>query len=81
MDAQTIINLGAGSFLAVIGWVARQLWDATTSLKADLHKIEVDLPRNYVRREEFFEAIREIKEVCERISDKIDTLNRDKADK
>jgi hypothetical protein len=52
MDGQMIINLLAGSALAVIGWFARQLWDAVERLKADVKDIEICLPSNYVRKQD-----------------------------
>jgi hypothetical protein len=47
-----IINLLAGSALAVIGWFARQLWDAVERLKSDVKDIEICLPSNYVRKKD-----------------------------
>jgi hypothetical protein len=81
MDTQTLINFALGSFLAIIGWLARQLWEAVERLKSDLHQIEVDLPSRYVRREEFSEALKEIKDLCRQIFDKVDSLEKRKADK
>ena len=81
MDTQTLINFALGSLLALIGWLARQLWEAVEHLKAYLHQIEVDLPSRYVRREEFSEALKEIKDLCRQIFDKVDSLEKRKADK
>ena len=81
MDTQTLINFALGSLLALIGWLARQLWEAVEHLKEDLHQIEVDLPSRYVRREEFSEALKEIKDLCRQIFDKVDSLEKRKADK
>jgi hypothetical protein len=81
MDWQIIINIGAGAFLAMLGWFARQLWDAVAELRANVHKIEIDLPSHYVKREEFSEHMREIRELCRMIFEKIDTLERRKVDK
>ena len=81
MDTQSIINLGAGAILAVLGWLARQLWDAVKELRSDVHQIEVDLPRNYVQRTEFSDSIREIKDICDKIFDRIDKMEQRKADK
>ena len=81
MDTQTLINFALGSLLALIGWLARQLWEAVERLKANLHQIEVDLPSRYVRREEFSEALKEIKDLCRQIFDKVDSLEKRKADK
>ena len=81
MDTQTLINFALGALLAIIGWLARQLWEAVERLKADLHQIEVDLPSRYVRREEFSEALKEIKDLCRQIFDKVDSMEQRKADK
>jgi len=81
MDTQTLINLALGALLALVGWLARQLWEAVERLKLDLHKIEVELPSSYVKREEFSESLKEIKDLCRQIFDKVDSLEKRKADK
>jgi len=81
MDTQMLINLALGSLLALVGWLARQLWEAVERLKSDIHELEVELPSRYVRREEFSEGIREIKDLCRQIFDKVDSLEKRKADK
>ena len=50
MDWQIIINIGAGSLLAVGGWFARQLWDAVQELKKDVSKLELHLAEKYVKK-------------------------------
>lgn len=72
MDQQTLINLAAGTSLAVFGWFARVMWEAVTALREDLHRIEVELPSSYVKKEEFAEALRAISDKLDRISDKLD---------
>jgi hypothetical protein len=81
METQTLINFGLGAFLALVGWLARQLWEAVEYLKRDLHELEVELPSNYVKREEFSDSLREIKDLCRQIFDKVDSLEKRKADK
>jgi len=66
MDNQTIINVALGSVIAVAGWFARVLWDAVESMKADIHELEVHLPTNYIRRDEFHEGVRELKDLLNR---------------
>lgn len=77
MEPQTMINIVMGVLLAVAGWFCRQIWDAVKELREDLHRIEVDLPMHYIRRDEFSEGMREIKEMLGRIFEKLDA----KADK
>ena len=72
MEPQTIINLVAGSVLMVVGWLARELWVAVKELRADLHRIEIEMPTNYIRRDEFSEGMKEIKEMLRQIFDKMD---------
>lgn len=81
MDTQTLINLALGSLLALVGWLARQLWEAVDRLRTDIHDLEVELPSRYVRREEFSDGIKEIKDLCRQIFDKVDSLEKRKADK
>lgn len=68
IEYQSIINLAGGAVLAVIGWFARQIWDAVKELRKDIHKIEVALPREYVRKDE----LGEIKVLIQKIFDKLD---------
>ena len=81
MDWQTIMNLIAGIAVAVGGWFARELWGAVKELREDLHRIEVDLPSHYIRRDEFQEGVKELKDICRQIFDKVDSLEKRKADK
>ena len=77
MDAQTAINLVGGAILAIVGWVARQLYQSIRDLQQDIKGIEVSLPTNYVQQTEFNSNLKEIKEMLNKIFDKLD----DKADK
>ena len=70
-------NAAAGLIFLGAGWFLRQLWDAVERLKRDLHEIEKDLPVLYVRREEYTEIMRDIREMFNKINDKLDN----KADK
>jgi hypothetical protein len=72
MEFQAVINLAGGAALAAIGWFARQLWDAVSELRRDLHQIEVDLPRNYVPKNEFTDSMREIKSMLERVIERLE---------
>lgn len=76
MDLQSIINVVAGIALSAIGWFARQLWDAVQKLRADLHKLELELPKHYVHKDQFAEAMKEFRSELtkgfDRIYDKLD---------
>ena len=72
MEGQTLINIIIGTVLSVIGWFARQLWDAVQSLKEDMKAIEVELPTHYLRKDEFESRLDKIEAMLERIFDKLD---------
>lgn len=72
MDWQHIINLVGGAALAVIGWFARQLWDAVQKLKADMSRLELSISDNYVKKDDWKDGIREIRDMLGKIFDKLD---------
>jgi F0F1-type ATP synthase membrane subunit b/b' len=59
---QTIINWLFAGFGAAVGWILKVVWDALADLKTDIRAIERDLPEVYVRKDDFKDAVREIKE-------------------
>ena len=72
MEWQTLINIGAASVLAVIGWLARELWDMVRELKSAIHKIEVDLPRYYVRKEDINTRFDRIEQLLDKVYERLD---------
>lgn len=62
---QSVINIIMGAILSVLGWFARQLWDAVKDLKADVQKIEVDLPKHYVHKDELLVQLNKIEQASE----------------
>ena len=77
MEPQSLINIGLGAALAIAGWLCRQMWDAVQQLRRDLHNLEVTLPTAYLKKDEFAENFKEIKDMLNRIFDKLEA----KADK
>jgi hypothetical protein len=72
MPYQDLINVVIGVALSVIGWFARQMWDAVNSLKKDLGDLEVKLPTEYIRKDEFSERWVEVLSSLRRIENKLD---------
>ena len=72
MDSQDIINVVIGSVLSVLGWFARQLWDAVQTLKKDMKDLEVDLPTNYVRKVDLDARFDKFESMLNRIYDKLE---------
>jgi hypothetical protein len=77
MDTQTLFNAVFGVICAAGGWWFRVMWDAQQTLRRDLTRLQQSLPETYVRRDDWKDQLKEIKEMLTRIVDKLD----DKADK
>jgi hypothetical protein len=63
--------------MAVCGWFARELWAAVKDLKTDLAKLREEIPKVYVQRDDYREDMRDIKDMFNKIMDKLE-LKQDK---
>lgn len=72
MEWQTIINIGAGSLLAMLGWFARQIWDSVQKLKDDVKQIEIDLPTFYVKKDEIAQRFDRVELLLDKIFEKLE---------
>lgn len=74
---QSLLNAVFGAILMLSGWILRTIWDAVNNLKKDLQELERGLPETYVRRDDYKDDMKEIKEILHAIFNKLDN----KADK
>jgi hypothetical protein len=72
MEFQQVLNIVIGTVLSVLGWFARQLWDAVQTLKKDMKDLEVDLPTNYVRKVDLDARFDKFESMLNRIYDKLE---------
>jgi predicted negative regulator of RcsB-dependent stress response len=72
MDWQQLINLALGSILAIIGWFARQLWDAVQDLKTDVNSLELHVVENYVKKDEINVRFDRIEQLLDKVYEKLD---------
>lgn len=77
MENQQLFNLVMTGCGALGGWMLKVIWDAIRDLKGDITRLNETMHEDFVRREDFSEAVRRIEYMCERIFDKLDN----KADK
>lgn len=77
MESQQLFNVVIMAAGALGGWMLKVIWDAIRDLKREVSTINREVHADFVRREEFSDAIRRIETMCERIFDKLDS----KADK
>lgn len=77
-DIQTIVLWALGIAFSILGWVSRSLYEAIETLKRDISLIQVDLPKHYIRREDYRADMTEIKDMLGKIYEKLDQkVNRD----
>jgi hypothetical protein len=74
---QNLINMLIALGSAIGGWLFKVLWDSIKELQVDMKEIEKELHTSYVSKDDFHQALDEIKQMFQRIFDKLDN----KADK
>ena len=72
MEYQDFVNAALGISATVIGWFARTLWEAVTTLKDDLYKLKEEIAKDYVPKDEFVIFKSELFTVLRRIEDKLE---------
>jgi len=72
MDYQTLINWAFTLGVAVIGWFAKALWEAAGGLRTDLAKLREELPKTYITKDDFKDAVQELKSLLVAIDTKLD---------
>lgn len=59
---QTMFNWAVGLSGALGGWILKVIWDAILDLKKDIRSLDVKMHEDFVRRDDFKEAVREMKD-------------------
>jgi hypothetical protein len=77
MELNDVVLWVFGVVMTMIGWWVRVMWEAQGALRADLSKIERQLPETYVRRDDFRDLVKTMNDTLIRIESKLDA----KADK
>ncbi len=69
---QMIFNWAVAVAGAAGGWILKVIWDAIVELKKDLRQMDVKMHEDFVRRDDFKEAVGEIKQDMKDGFNKID---------
>lgn len=69
---QMIFNWAVAVAGAAGGWILKVIWDAIVELKKDLRQMDVKMHEDFVRRDDFKEAVTEIKQDMKDGFNKID---------
>lgn len=77
MDSQDLFNAAITLSGAFGGWILKTIWDAIKDLKTEVKELNREVNQDFVRREDFKDSMTDIKEMLNKIFDKLDN----KADK
>jgi hypothetical protein len=73
MEPQTLINIGFACAGVFGGWWMKIIWDSIQGLKADLKGLDTKMHEDFVRRDDFKDAVKDIKSDMEKGFNKIDS--------
>ena len=59
---QMIFNWAIAAAGALGGWTLKVIWDAVVEVKKDLQKMDTKMHEDFVRRDDFKDAVSEIKQ-------------------
>jgi hypothetical protein len=62
MMDQMIFNWAIAAAGALGGWILKVIWDAIVELKKDLQKMDTKMHEDFVRRDDFKDAVGDIKQ-------------------
>ena len=69
---QNVFNIAVALSGALGGWILKVIWDAIKELKEEVRDVDKHLNENFVRRDDFKDAIGEIKQDMREGFDKVD---------
>jgi hypothetical protein len=70
---QMVFNWAVAAAGALGGWILKVIWDAIVELKKDIQRMDTKMHEDFVRRDDFKDAVREIKEDMKDGFSKIDS--------
>lgn len=72
MEWQNLFNISLSFIIFLLGWFVRIAYEASQKMKNDIVELERMVTGHYVRKEDYREDIRDIKEMLTTINSKID---------
>ena len=81
MDWQSAFNIAAGMVGGIMGWLLKTLWSAVERLRRDLNALEVSISSNYLKRDDFKEAMERLEHKIDRLSERLFDKLVEKADR
>lgn len=73
MDSQMIFDWIVGIGGVIVGWMLKVIWEAIRDMRQELKALDQKMHDDFVRRDDFKEAIRDIKNDMKEGFNKVDT--------
>lgn len=70
---QMVFNWAVAAAGGLGGWILKVIWDAIVELKKDVQRMDSKMHEDFVRRDDFKDAVREIKDDMKDGFNKIDS--------
>jgi molybdenum cofactor biosynthesis enzyme MoaA len=61
MDSQNVFDWMVGVGGAIVGWMLKMIWEAIRDMRIEMKDLDKQMHEDFVRRDDFKEAIQEIK--------------------
>lgn len=61
MDSQSVFDWIIGVGGAIVGWMLKILWEAIKDVRTDIKTLDRQMHDDFVRRDDFKDAVRDIK--------------------
>lgn len=61
MESQNVFDWMVGVGGAVVGWMLKMIWEAIRDMRSEMKDLDKQMHEDFVRRDDFKEAIQEIK--------------------
>jgi len=61
MESQNVFDWMVGVGGAVVGWMLKMIWEAIRDMRSEMKDLDRQMHEDFVRRDDFKEAIQEIK--------------------
>ena len=72
MDTQSIFDWIVGLGGVVVGWALKMIWEAIRDVRMEIRDLDNQMHSDFVRRDDFKEAVREIKDDMKEGFNKVD---------
>ena len=73
MDSQAVFDWIVGIGGAIVGWALKIIWEAIKDMRLDIKDLDKQMHEDFVRRDDFKESVREIKDDMRAGFNKVDT--------